>query len=159
MFTNIFYVEMVIISVNRFIEVKNNVFDKILRRNFMTCNCKKNHDHNEKCGCNGKYNDGECKGNSKHHDECQCNKGHNHEEGNMMTITLEDGIELNCEVVTILEVDNKEYIALLPEGGEGVYLYGYKETEKGPKLSMIEDDKFDKVAGVYNTMLEEPEEA
>ncbi len=83
---------------------------------------------------------------------------HHNDNKKIMYLTLEDGSELKCEVVVELEVDGKEYIVLLPEGGERVFLYKYKETDEGPELSIIEDDnEFDKVAEVYEEMMEEQE--
>ena len=49
------------------------------------------------------------------------------ERHNTMTLTLENEIEMKCQILTLLEVKGKEYLALLPEirkdDGE-VYLYG-----------------------------------
>ncbi|MDR7870693.1 MAG: DUF1292 domain-containing protein [Tissierellaceae bacterium] len=109
----------------------------------MGCNCKGNHhDHHQD------------------HDGCQCHDdhhhdNHHHEEMKTIYLTLEDGSELKCEVVVELEVDGKEYIGLLPEGGERVFLYKYEETDEGPELSIIEDDnEFNKVAEVYEDMID-----
>ena len=64
-----------------------------------------------------------------------------------VTLTLDDGRELECVVLTIFPAGDKEYIALLPmedeetEEGE-VYLYRYTEDENGqPNLENIEDDE------------------
>ena len=51
-----------------------------------------------------------------------------------VTLTLDDGSQLECVVLTIFDAGEREYIALLPmesaetEEGE-VYLYRYTETE------------------------------
>ena len=78
------------------------------------------HDHNCDCGCNEEVT---------------------------VTLTLDNDEELECAVLTIFEVDEKEYIALLPLDEEGdnedgdVYLYRYIETEDGePTLENIEDE-------------------
>lgn len=87
------------------------------------CNCgsKHHHEDNHECGCN-------------------CG-GHSHEEFERIYLTLSDGKELVCKVLGIFEIENKEYIALLPEDSEDVYLYGYKETKEGPILLKIEQDE------------------
>ena len=65
-------------------------------------------------------------------------------------LTLDDGTEVTCAIVTILEVDGKDYIALLPldenqenEDGE-VWFYEYSENPDDPNeepvLGYIEDD-------------------
>lgn len=84
---------------------------------------------------------------------CNCNDDNHHGDQKIINLTLEDGSQLKCEVVVELEVDGKEYIALLPEGGERVFLYNYKESDEGPELSIIEDDnEFDKVAEYYKML-------
>ncbi|MCR1898521.1 DUF1292 domain-containing protein [Irregularibacter muris] len=106
----------------------------------MGCNCNGDHDHKH----------------DHDHGECQCHGDHHHEDAEMMYLTLEDGSELECEIVVGFEVDGKDYIVLLPEGEETVFIYGYQETEEGPVLSVIEDDdEFEKVAEVYDAMLDE----
>ena len=37
------------------------------------------------------------------------------ERHNTMTLTLENEIEMKCQILTLLEVKGKEYLALLPE--------------------------------------------
>lgn len=94
-----------------------------------------------------------CKGEHKH-DDCQCDHD-NHDHETIITLTLEDGRELKCEVLVIFEVDSKDYIVLLPEKSERVFIYGYEETEEGPNLSIIESDtEYEKVADIYKDMQE-----
>ena len=63
-----------------------------------------------------------------------------------VTLTLDDGTELECVVLTIFEAADKEYIALLPldgneaEDGE-VYLYRYTEINGTPDIQNIESDE------------------
>lgn len=72
--------------------------------------------------------------NDKHvHDE-NCNHDHENEEMDVIYLTLDDDSELECGVLGIFEVEDKEYIALLPMGEEEVLLYEYKE---------LEDEEFD----------------
>ena len=47
------------------------------------------------------------------HDE-HCNHDHDHEGIDIIYLTLEDDSELECEVLGIFSVEDKEYIALLP---------------------------------------------
>lgn len=70
-------------------------------------------------------------------------------------LTLEDESKIKCQVVKIFEVEAKEYIALFPQGGQKVLLYGYENTKDGPQLTSIEDDnEYDRVVETYNGMLE-----
>ena len=63
------------------------------------------------------------------------------EEEMSVELELEDGTKVNCAVITILEVEGKNYIVLLPldeagnnEDGE-VWFYGYSEMRRIPMRS------------------------
>lgn len=81
-----------------------------------------------------------------------------------VTLTLDDGSEVECVVLTIFEVGDRDYIALLPtEGAEAedgeVYLYRYEEDEDGnPSLDNIEDDdEYEVVADAFDELLDDQE--
>ena len=81
-----------------------------------------------------------------------------------VTLTLDDGKELECVVLTIFDAGKREYIALLPMDGqeaeEGeVYLYRYSEDADGnPSLENIEDDEeYEIVAEAFDELLDEQE--
>ena len=81
-----------------------------------------------------------------------------------VTLTLDDGTELECVVLTIFPAGEREYIALLPmqgaEAEEGeVYLYRYTETEdRQPNLENIEDDdEYEIVADAFDELLDAEE--
>lgn len=81
------------------------------------------------------------------------------EEDDFITLEFEDGVEVECEIMGIFDVDfengTKEYIALLPDDGTNdVYLYGYKEIseEEFELIDIIDDAEFDKVAEVFNEL-------
>lgn len=94
----------------------------------------------------------------KHDDSCGC--GHDHEfEHDTITLSLDDGTELNCVVLDIFTVDDKEYIALQPEEGEeddNVFLYRFiQEGDDEPELLNIEDDdEFEAVADAFEQILD-----
>ena len=81
-----------------------------------------------------------------------------------VTLTLDDGREIERDVLTIFPAGGKDYIALLPmddieaEDGE-VYLYRYSEDENGqPNLENIEDDdEYEIVADAFDELLDEQE--
>ena len=87
-------------------------------------------------------------------------------QGEEMTVTLElDDGDIDCAVVTILTVDEKDYIALMPldENGENedgeVWFYGYKENpddpNEEPELIYIEDDaEYEKVEEAFDEYLD-----
>ena len=80
-----------------------------------------------------------------------------------VTLTLDDDTELECAVLTIYEVDGKEYIALLPmddaENEDGdVYIYRYAEVDGEPTLDNIEDDdEYEAAADAFDEWLGEQE--
>ena len=81
-----------------------------------------------------------------------------------VTLTLDDGSQLECVVLTIFDAGEREYIALLPmdseETDEGeVYLYRYAEDADGnPNLENIEsDEEYDIVAEAFDELLDEQE--
>lgn len=86
------------------------------------------------------------------------------EEEATVTLELEDGTSVECAVLTIFPVEDKDYIALLPlegpsaEEGE-VFLYRYLEDENGePSLDNIQDDdEYEAVADAFDEMLDEQE--
>ncbi len=80
-------------------------------------------------------------------------------------LDLEDGSKVNCAVITILTVEEKDYIVLLPlnEAGENedgeVWFYGYRENpddpNEEPELDYIEDDEeYEKVADAFDEYLD-----
>jgi len=66
----------------------------------------------------------------------------------VVTLDLDDGTEVECEILTIFEVDGRDYIVLIPLDADGnqnaegeVFIYRYSEDEEGnPSLDNIEDD-------------------
>lgn len=95
------------------------------------------------------------------------NDGINDEEMSV-TLELDDGTSVDCAVITIITVDEQDYIVLLPldENGENedgeVWIYRYFEDENDPNaepaLECIEDDaEYEKVAEAFDEYLDEAE--
>jgi transcriptional antiterminator Rof (Rho-off) len=78
-----------------------------------------------------------------------------------LTLTLDDGKELNCEVLATLEHNDVEYIAVLPENEEEFWIYEYSENEDGTlSINNIDDDAiFDEVGKAFEEMFEAEEDA
>lgn len=93
-------------------------------------------------------------------------KQNDHEDEEMtVELELEDGKMVNCAVITIMTVEKKDYIALLPlnEKGESadgeVWFYAYSENPSDPNeepiLDYIEDDdEYEKVADAFDEYLD-----
>lgn len=84
----------------------------------------------------------------------------------VVTLDLDDGISVECEILTIFTVGEHDYIALLPldEKGEAndegeVYIYRYYEDEDGtPELGNIDDDEeYEAVSDRFDELLDEAE--
>ncbi len=80
-----------------------------------------------------------------------------------MTLTVDDGKEVECGVVTLLEMHGKEYIALSPldeneEFTEDVWLYGFQKDPSGGedhKLIYIEDEEeYEEIADQFDEWLD-----
>lgn len=80
-----------------------------------------------------------------------------------ITLEFEDDEAVECEVLGVFEVEEKEYIALLPvdqadEDEAEVFLYKYNEDGEEFELADIEDEaEFDKVAEAFDAIMDEEE--
>lgn len=85
-----------------------------------------------------------------------------------VTLDLEDGTSVTCAIVTILTVNEQDYIVLLPLEDDGenhdgeVWFYRYSEDENDPnaepELAYIEDDEeYDMVADAFDEYLDSAE--
>lgn len=99
--------------------------------------------NNDECGCNN----------------CNCEHEHNHDhEMQKINLELEDGRKLTCIVLATFEVKEKEYIALLPENEEDVFLYELIDSENGIELINIENDnEFELVSKAFYELFEDEE--
>lgn len=93
------------------------------------------------------------------------NKNDYEDEEMTVELELDDGTIVNCAIVTILTVESKEYIALLPIKEEGsdeegeVWFYRYHENPDDPnaepELDYIEEDEeYEKVADAFDEYLD-----
>ncbi len=86
----------------------------------------------------------------------------------MVTLEMDDGSELDCEILTIFDVEDQDYIVLLPvdENGEPlredeVIIYRYFENEETgePYLDNIQDDEeYERVGKRFQEIQDEVEE-
>ncbi len=92
----------------------------------------------------------------------------NDDTGMTVEIELTDGKKVNCAIITILTIKDKDYIVLLPLDEEGqssegeVWFYGYKEDENDPnvepELIYIDDDaEYEAVADAFDEYLDNEE--
>lgn len=85
-----------------------------------------------------------------------------------VSMTLDNGEEVTCAIITILTVAEKDYIVLLPLDEDGnntdgeVWIYGYKEDENDPnaepELFFIDDDsEYEAVSDAFDEYLDNAE--
>ncbi len=83
-------------------------------------------------------------------------------------LSLDDGKDVTCAVITILEVEKQDYIVLLPldDNGENqdgeVWFYRYSENPddpgEEPELGYIDsDEEYEKVADAFDEFLDDQE--
>lgn len=83
-------------------------------------------------------------------------------------LSLDNGQDVTCAVITILEVEEQDYIVLLPlnEKGENqdgeVWFYRYSENPddpgEEPELDYIDsDEEYEKVAEAFDEFLDDQE--
>ena len=94
------------------------------------------------------------------------NENNFEDEDMTVDLTLEDDTTVTCKIVTILTVDGKDYIALLPqqeskndEDEDEVWFYEYSENpnvpNEDPVLTYIEDDDvYEAVADAFDEFLD-----
>lgn len=84
----------------------------------------------------------------------------------LVTLEMDDGSTAECEILTIFEVNEQDYIALLPldeeeePNEEGtVYIYRYLEDKEGnPSLDNITDEEeYEAVEERFDELLDEIE--
>ncbi|MBQ7916384.1 MAG: DUF1292 domain-containing protein [Firmicutes bacterium] len=84
------------------------------------------------------------------------------DERNLLTLVFDENDEEECEVLTIFEVEDQEYIALEPlnEEIEDIYLYRYSEGENGEALldEIETDEEYSLVVEAFESLFEDEEE-
>jgi len=94
------------------------------------------HDHNHDYDC-----------------ECGC---HEHD---TVKLTLEDDSEIECEVIGTFDLNEKNYIALLPVDDEDVLIYNFEDLDGELQLNTIEDEaEFEEVSAAFFELFDGVEE-
>lgn len=88
----------------------------------------------------------------------------NEDEDICVTLEMDDGTSVECEILTIFDIDGQDYIVLLPpeedsedEDETPVFIYRYFEDEDGnPSLENIADDEeYEAVSARFDELVEE----
>lgn len=88
----------------------------------------------------------------------------NQDEDITVTITLDDDTDVECQVVTVVTANEKDYAVLLPQTGPeadtgNVWIYRLKITEgEEPELEYIESDgEYEAAADAFDEYLDSAE--
>lgn len=78
-------------------------------------------------------------------------------EDEIIELEFDEGESVECGVMGIFDLDDKQYIALEPfDDTNDVYLYGYEPTEDDFELLDIPEEDFDRVAAEFDRLMDEP---
>ena len=117
---------------------------------------------NKGCGCNGNCHDEkeeDCNCATDQNNDCGCGCGHDHvheEDVQKITLTLDDGNELVCSVLGTFDFEEQNYIALLPDDGEDVFIYAFRQDGEEIELLMIEsDEEYERVGDYFMELVTE----
>lgn len=100
-----------------------------------------------------------------HEDSKGCGCGVDVDSDLIVTLTLDNNEDVDCAVVCIFPVGDKEYISLIPLNKDGsenedgtVYIYGFNMVDGQPELDNIEtDDEYEAAADAFDAWLDEQE--
>ena len=88
----------------------------------------------------------------------------NEDDDVVVTLNLDDGTEVTCEIITIFDLGDQDYIVLIPLDKKGepnaegeVYIYRYNEDETGaPSLDNIAtDEEYEAVSKRFDEIMDE----
>jgi uncharacterized protein YrzB (UPF0473 family) len=81
-----------------------------------------------------------------------------------VTLTLDDGTDMECEVLCIFPVGEKDYIALVPvdrtdDEDSEIFLYQFIEHDNDEieLLNIENDDEFEAVSDAFDEMMDSEE--
>lgn len=77
-------------------------------------------------------------------------------EGDVVTLTDEEGNESEYEIAGTTEVDGVTYYALVPVGNEEEYVILKLESDEDGEAvltTIVDDEEFDRVADIFDTEL------
>lgn len=78
-------------------------------------------------------------------------------EDEILTLDFDDGFSIECGIMGVFELDDKEYIALdALDDSNDVYLYAYVPTDDDFELLDIPEEDFDRVSAEFDRLMDEP---
>ncbi len=83
------------------------------------------------------------------------------DEDDIITLEFEDDSSIECEILGVFPLGEKDYIALVPlDDSDDVYIYGYQEYDDGTfEILEIDDDaEFDAAVKEFDDIMASQEE-
>lgn len=83
------------------------------------------------------------------------------DDDDIMYLTLDDDTELECNVLGIFEVEDTEYIALLPKDSDEVLLYQYVELEDEEEFDLLaieDEEEFESVSEAFYVLFSDDDD-
>lgn len=82
-----------------------------------------------------------------------------------VSLDMDDGSQVDCEILAVFPSGERDYIALLPVTGEDagkntVYIFRfYEDADGNPRMENIEDDaEYDQAAAAFDAFMESDDE-
>jgi len=79
-------------------------------------------------------------------------------EDQFLTLEWEDGSAVECEIIDHIDLDGKQYIALLPVDEDQAIIFSYNEIDGEVELGNLEDEEFEKVSKAFMDDFSDEEE-
>ncbi len=83
------------------------------------------------------------------------------DESDIITLEFDDGGEVECEIMGVFDLNDKEYIALIPhDDSDDVYIYGYEEVgeDEFELLDIESDEEFEAAVAEFDKIMAEEED-
>ncbi|MBM6991281.1 DUF1292 domain-containing protein [Mobilibacterium timonense] len=79
------------------------------------------------------------------------------EDEDFITLEFDDGTAVDCFIIGVFDLNDKEYIALAPDDGtDDVYIYGYKDNDDDTFeiLDIDDEDEFDAAVAELDKLMD-----
>ena len=81
------------------------------------------------------------------------------EDEEYITLEFNDGTAVDCFIIGIFDLEDKEYIALAPDDGtDDVYIYGYQDNnDETFELLDLDEEEFNAAVAEFDKIMEDQE--
>ncbi len=94
-----------------------------------------------------------CGEHTEHHnctEDCGCGGHHGDETVDVLLLTMEDGSEIECYVLGVFDVEDKDYMVLMQKDDDELLVYQYIQNDDGLELLTVDDEEIlEKIAQAF----------